>query len=575
MGNTGSIQVQEVGEFRRLNMSNLPEDIQIPESPENRGKTDSVFLYIFIGFMVFLLPCLCYTLYYSDIRRINLYDQCGNLCGFTNKHYDLWSCTGKDLISKPYLKFKNPNLYNKTLNQLLREPRECVSDCGPGFVSIFHRCLKSNSKKPVNLNAGLTEVFNKVAREMGQIWWRIVVAVIGSIIICMLMLLVFRYAVAVFVWGVFIILFSALAGATCALWVLWSSRNEESEKRAALIGAGIMTGITIAVALVFAIMFKKIKLVIMLLKETAKAIFSMPMLIPMSLLVSVIQSLIGILFLTTTLLFLTTGQLQQLKMNFLAYVPNGFMIATEFINLAATIWAFNLLIGIQYMIVAGAISKWFFTRNKEYLERPISTSVHVVFKYHLGTVAFGSLIITIIMLLRMLIKSLQSNKRIKLIADCLLSCIEDAIKFLSKNAYIITALHGEGFWKSGKRASKLIAQNIINIVAINSVGDFVLGMAQLLIILLTWAFAYLCFAKAEIESILFAYALVLVFSGIMAGAIFSIFETAVDSIFICFCEDMLMNDGISKPYAMSKGLMEFIEKSKAVIGEKEVQVQST
>jgi len=30
---------------------------------------------------------------------------------------------------------------------------------------------------------------------------------------------------------------------------------------------------------------------------------------------------------------------------------------------------------------------------------------------------------------------------------------------------------------------------------------------------------------------------------------------AIDTIFLCFCEDCEMNDGLEKPYYMSKGLM--------------------
>ena len=30
---------------------------------------------------------------------------------------------------------------------------------------------------------------------------------------------------------------------------------------------------------------------------------------------------------------------------------------------------------------------------------------------------------------------------------------------------------------------------------------------------------------------------------------------AIDTIFLCFCEDSEQNDGVTKPYYMSKGLM--------------------
>lgn len=36
----------------------------------------------------------------------------------------------------------------------------------------------------------------------------------------------------------------------------------------------------------------------------------------------------------------------------------------------------------------------------------------------------------------------------------------------------------------------------------------------------------------------------------------------IDTIFICFCEDCERNDGLTRPYYMSIGLMDFVEKSK-------------
>lgn len=40
---------------------------------------------------------------------------------------------------------------------------------------------------------------------------------------------------------------------------------------------------------------------------------------------------------------------------------------------------------------------------------------------------------------------------------------------------------------------------------------------------------------------------------------------AIDTIFLCFCEDCEQNDGMAKPYYMSRGLMEFVENSKKVL----------
>lgn len=40
---------------------------------------------------------------------------------------------------------------------------------------------------------------------------------------------------------------------------------------------------------------------------------------------------------------------------------------------------------------------------------------------------------------------------------------------------------------------------------------------------------------------------------------------AIDTIFICFCEDYEENDGLSKPYYMSRELMEFVENSNKLL----------
>lgn len=46
----------------------------------------------------------------------------------------------------------------------------------------------------------------------------------------------------------------------------------------------------------------------------------------------------------------------------------------------------------------------------------------------------------------------------------------------------------------------------------------------------------------------------------------------IDTIFICFCEDCELNDGVAKPYYMSRGLMEFVENSKNAMDLKEKSI---
>lgn len=43
------------------------------------------------------------------------------------------------------------------------------------------------------------------------------------------------------------------------------------------------------------------------------------------------------------------------------------------------------------------------------------------------------------------------------------------------------------------------------------------------------------------------------------------FQMTIDTVFLCFCEDCEQNDGISKPYYMSRDLMVFVENSKKAL----------
>ena len=52
-----------------------------------------------------------------------------------------------------------------------------------------------------------------------------------------------------------------------------------------------------------------------------------------------------------------------------------------------------------------------------------------------------------------------------------------------------------------------------------------------------------------------------IFSYLTAECFIGIYEMTIDTIFLCFCEDSERNDGITKPYFMSKGLMEYVENS--------------
>jgi hypothetical protein len=85
---------------------------------------------------------------------------------------------------------------------------------------------------------------------------------------------------------------------------------------------------------------------------------------------------------------------------------------------------------------------------------PIGSSLWRLIRYHLGSVAFGSFIIALIQLIRMIMQYVEKklSKKGGPIAgimgpilkccQCCLWCFEKCMKFLNRNAYIEVAIYG-------------------------------------------------------------------------------------------------------------------------------------
>ncbi|XP_010778065.1 choline transporter-like protein 2, partial [Notothenia coriiceps] len=111
--------------------------------------------------------------------------------------------------------------------------------------------------------------------------------------------------------------------------------------------------------------------------------------------------------------------------------------------------------------------------------------------YHTGTLAFGSLILSIVQIIRVLLEYLDHklkgahNKCTKFLLCCLKCCfwcLEKFVKFINRNAYIMTAIYGNNFCTSAKNAFFLLMRNMIRVAVLDKVTDFLLFLGKLLIV---------------------------------------------------------------------------------------------
>lgn len=142
-----------------------------------------------------------------------------------------------------------------------------------------------------------------------------------------------------------------------------------------------------------------------------------------------------------------------------------------------TYWGLFFVYAFVEMVLAGAFATWYWTMPKSNLESfPVTTSLSRTVRYHLGTIAFGSLIITIIRMIRMLLDSLQdslkksNNVAAKILVaclECVFAWLESLMKFINRNAYILTAVHGYNFCKGAREAFSLLMRNIVRVYVLD------------------------------------------------------------------------------------------------------------
>ncbi|KXZ75648.1 choline transporter-like protein 1 [Tribolium castaneum] len=555
MGNSSSItKPEELVRFRKLNTSF--DDVDIPARPENRTLTDKKGFVIFGICILLLLPFVIYALTKSDLRHLDSgYDDCGNFCGYQNEKIEGISCSGKDYTAQPF----SDNL-------------KCVTQCPKD--SLAGVC--------VDEEAQLDDIVeDSDFTETGSIVWRFIVSILITISLSIVVLVLLRFIPAIVVWSCLVLTVLMLIAITFILWFSVARAKdvnkgdfEEFSRNGVKFDvltpltalASIWTIIALVLIIIIAVVFKKIKLVILLFKEATKALAAMPMLMLIPVTVTIIQFIVIVLFIVTTIYILAARQLVRLENGLYYYEVNGVIIFAFVFNLVMLNYVARFFAGINYMVISGSVSSWFFTRNKEYLGSPILTSVSNTFKYHLGTVAFGSFLMLLFGFVKMIIKPLCRNACCRCI--CMMCCtyVDILFQFLSENAYIETGIHGQSYLRSAKRATKLLLKNAKSVIAINCVGDFVLGIIVFLLAIVTSVISSTLFASS---GPIYVYGpICFIINLIIVVITFGVFQIIIDTLFICFCEDSVINDGISRPFYMTRGLMEFVEHSKKLYGEK-------
>jgi choline transporter-like protein 2/4/5 len=344
--------------------------------------------------------------------------------------------------------------------------------------------------------------------------------------------------------------------------------------------------VTFVYVTVIIFMRKNIKIAVAVIKESSKAVGHMPLIVtfPLTTLLAVI-AMFGYWVWTFGNCY-TMGEVVAADLTSAAssVVATGDNYTTAISEYAASpvrdyilwylifalFWMNSFLQGIAQMTICGAFASWYWTetdadtgsKSNMYKDKfPVLASLIRTVRYHLGTVALGSLIIAICQMMRFVLgyldkqskKAQDKNMLLKCLFKCLgcfLACFERCVKYITRKAYIVTAIKGSGFCSSGMTVFHLLMSHGGIIAVVNTIAGVVILFGKFLIIAVCTIVGYWVFTSfpvfleggaLHLTQVVLPTILVGFLSWMIADGFLQVYDMGIDTILVSYLFDLKEN----------------------------------
>lgn len=248
-------------------------------------------------------------------------------------------------------------------------------------------------------------------------------------------------------------------------------------------------------------------------------------------------------------------------------------------------WVHVFIDGIHQVTIAGAVSNWFFSEEKS-KSMNICPGFHAMMdtlRYNLGSIALGSLLIAILKTIQVAIWIVERQtqgtgtaetegikKAIFACLKCCTACVEWIMQRVNRNAFIGIAVYGYGFCRAAQRCMGLKVMNAGRTLTTALICKGTLVLGKLITVFLTLGLYYLMVSNGgeklaptgsenlPMTATISIYLIVAAVAFLITSIFLSVYELALDTIFICFCEDQERNNGKDRPYYSSVRLQKFM-----------------
>lgn len=228
-------------------------------------------------------------------------------------------------------------------------------------------------------------------------------------------------------------------------------------------------------------------------------------------------------------------------------------------------WVMELMTALGQFVISYAVQLWYFTPYEQDGSGKDDVPSCAIFRgyakglfFHLGSLAFGSLIVALLSMIRIILQILSKQAEAasggnKVVGCCIkgcqccIWCFERFIKFLNKNAYMDIAITSSNFCVAARRAMGVILENVAAIAFLNGATWVIewLGLAAITSGAVYTSYIMVTsiapFNDTTDEHYVEAPTLFAVIAGfvafVIARAFMTVFDTTADSVLYCFAVD--------------------------------------
>lgn len=196
------------------------------------------------------------------------------------------------------------------------------------------------------------------------------------------------------------------------------------------------------------------------------------------------------------------------------------------------LWTSQVVFNVMHVTACGLAATWYFVGTNAMPPNPTSASFKRAITTSFGSICFGSMLVAIVKLLRMIAESQRKNENtfVACVFECLLACLERLIEYFNTYAFVHVAIYGCSYMEAAHRTWEL-AKNCFFAAYFN---DALVGTTCVMIALGMSGFVGVITAVAAANVGLGIIVFIVVFC--VHTLVFKSLESFVVTLFVCFAQ---------------------------------------